>query len=120
MYAEEFEIGPIHEHCVVACAKGDFEGILAQAAADRLGAYSRHMSVATVKECAEISRLFGALGSYTPYELQPGNTTGCEKCTDHNNHLFSTWFFGVAWDWCFVVIWEDSDLAWVGCLTDTD
>jgi hypothetical protein len=52
--------------------------------------------------------------------LLPGNSPDCLACRNHNNHLFSTWFYGVAWDWCLFAIWPHCDLFWVGCLTDTD
>ena len=119
-YNDDFEIAPIHEHSILVNSEGDFENVVASAAADKLGAYSRYLSNATTMECAEIRHLFGEIGSYVSYELQPGNVPDCEKCAERNSHLFTTWFYGVAWDWCFVLIWKDINLAWVGCLTDTD
>ena len=42
------------------------------------------------------------------------------ECRKHNGHLFSDWFYGVAWDWCYCVIWEARGLVGLLCMTDTD
>ena len=120
MYAEEFEVEPLHEHCRVDSAAGEFENILAQAAGDHLGAYSQQLRDATAVEKQAIQELFACIGEYRAYHLLPGNVPGCPTCRDHNNHLFSSWFFGVAWDWCLFAVWPRRNLFWVGCLTDTD
>jgi hypothetical protein len=120
LYDSAFEIDRIHEHCDVAVARDEFAGTLARAAADRLGAYSRDLSDSTEQERAEIARLFEMEGTYAAFQLLPGDFPGCDRCRNHESHVFTNWFYGVAWDWCFVVVWEDARLAWVGCLTDTD
>lgn len=119
MYAETFEVKLFHEHCRVEAAEGDFESILARAASDYLGAYSQLRDATTAKKRA-IKKLFGGIGEYRAYQLAPGNIAGCPACRNHNNHLFSSWFFGVAWDWCLIAVWPSRDLLWIGCLTDTD
>ncbi len=114
MNAEAFEVEPLHEHCRVDAATDEFENTLARAASDHLGAYSRNLRDATVAETQEIKDLFGSIGQYRAYELLP-------RSGGHpNHHLFSSWFFGVAWDWCLVALWPRRNLLWVGCLTDTD
>jgi hypothetical protein len=120
MYAEAFELEPLHEHYRVAAAAGEFEDTLARAASDHLGAYSKVLRDATATEKQEIIEVFGCIGQYCAYELLPGNVNACRACRDRNNHLFTNWFYGVAWDWCFFVVWPGRDLLWVGCLTDTD
>lgn len=115
----KFEIEPLHEHCRVELTS-DFENVLAAAATDHLGAYSRDMRPATAQECAEVAELFRGAGEYVAYQLLPGNVPGCPVCSKFNNHLFSTWFDGVAWDWCLLSAWPDRNLFWLGCLTDTD
>jgi len=119
VYQEAFWIEPLHEHCRIEDAP-DFENTLAAAAADRLGAYSRDLRPATEKESAEIAAMFGSVGDYRAYQLLPGNVTGCADCHAFNYHLFTSWFYGVAWDWCFLVTWPKQKLLWLGCLTDTD
>jgi hypothetical protein len=114
MYAKAFEVEPLHEYCRVAAASDEFENTLARAASDHLGAYSRNLREATAGEIQEIKDLFGSIGQYRAYELLPGSVG------DHNNHLFSSWFYGVAWDWCLFALWPRRNLLWVGCLTDTD
>lgn len=114
LYSEAFEVEPLDERCFVAAAAGEFENILARAASDHLGAYSRDLRDATAAEMQEIKDLFGYIGEYCPYELFPGSGG------HYNNHLFSSWFFGVAWDWCLFALWPRCNLLWVGCLTDTD
>jgi hypothetical protein len=104
----------------VAAVDGAFEQILARAAADQLGAYSRILSEATPAQVAEIQALFGSLGPYRAFELNPGSVSGCPTCRHHNNHLFTSWFYGVAWDWLFCVRWTNSPVTWIGCLSDTD
>jgi hypothetical protein len=119
LYVDAFEVEPLHEHCRVDATAGEFENILARAAGDHLGAYSR-LRDAAAPEKQLIKELFGCIGSYQAYELLPGNVPGCPTCRDHNNHLFTSWFFGVAWDWCLFAVWPRRDLFWIGCLTDTD
>lgn len=120
MYASGFEISPIHEHCRLEHRDKEFENILACAAADRLGAYSQHLFDASEDERRTVGDLFRALGPFQAFELLPGQSPGCQTCSEYNHHLFTNWFYGVAWDWCFVVLWEGSELTWVGLLTDTD
>jgi hypothetical protein len=120
MYAEAFEIEPLHEHCRVDAAAGEFEGILARAAGDHLGAYSHQLRDATAGEKQAIKELFERPGKYRAYALLRGNVPDCPACRDRNNELFSSWFYGVAWDWCLVALWPRRNLLWVGCLTDTD
>ena len=76
--------------------------------------FTRNLRNATGDEIQEIKDLFGSIGQYRAYELLPGSVG------HHNNHLFSSWFFGVAWDWCLLALWPRRNLLWVGCLTDTD
>jgi hypothetical protein len=120
MYAEAFEIKPLHEHCRVDAAAGEFEKILAGAAGDHLGAYSQILRDATADEKQAIKELFESPGRYRAYELLSGNVPGCPACRDRYNYLFSNWFYGVAWDRCFLALWPRRNLLWVGCLTDTD
>jgi hypothetical protein len=120
MYAEVFEVNPLHEHCRIEAAAGEFENTLARAAGDHLGAYSEQLRDATAAERQEIKDLFACFGEYFPYVLLPGSVSGCPVCRNHNNDLFSSWFFGVAWDWCLFALWPRRKLLWVGCLTDTD
>jgi hypothetical protein len=120
MYAEAFEVESLHEHCRVDAAASEFENILARAAGDHLGAYSQQLRDATLTEQQLIKEVFGCMGEYRAYELLPGNIPGCPACRNHNNHLFSSWFLGVAWDWCLFALWPRCNLFWVGCLTDTD
>jgi len=120
MYADAFAVEPLHEHCQVVPAAGEFENILAAAAGDHLGAYSQKMRDATTGEKQRINKLFGGIGEYRAYRLTPGNIPDCAMCRDGDNHLFSTWFFGVAWDWCLIALWPQRNLLWMGCLTDTD
>lgn len=120
MYADAFEIQPLHEHCQILHATSDFESILAQAANDRLGAYSQIRRQANDREMQKIRNLFGDPGEYHGFNLIPGTVSGCPACVEYNNHLFSTWFYGVAWDWCLFASWPNRNLLWMGCLTDTD
>lgn len=120
MYDEAFAITPVHEHCQILDATNVFENTLARAANDHLGAYSRDLREANPGEKQAIEDLFSQLGDYRPYELVPGNIPGCPVCDEYNHHLFSTWFYDVAWDWCLFVAWPKHSVLWMGCLTDTD
>src|SRR5262249_8202822 len=120
MYSEAFEIQPLHNHSRVDPAAGEFENTLARAAGDHLGAYSRRLREATGAERHVIKALFECIGEYHAYALSPGHIPECAVCRNHNNHLFSSWFFGVAWDWCLFALWPRRHLFWMGCLTDTD
>jgi len=113
-------VQPLHVHAVFKAAAGTFERTVARAASDRVGAYPRmHTDVAPV-EIREVEELFRSLGPYVPFELLPGEVEGCPECRGHYAHLFSDWFYCVAWDWCFCVIWEERNLVGVLCMTDTD
>ena len=118
--ASAFTIEPLHEHAEFAPADGAFEQVLARAAADQLGAYSRIVSQPTAAQVSQIGGLFGSLGPYRAFELNPGAVSACKTCKHHNNHLFTSWFYGVAWDWLFCVRWTESPFIWIGCLSDTD
>jgi len=120
MYDESFSIERIHKHATFAPANDQLTNVLAAAANDTLGAYSRNLRNASTQDRLNVSQLFSATGDFCAFQLQPGNVKGCSGCKQHNSHLFSTWFYGVAWDWCFVVTWPQAKHLWLGCLTDTD
>jgi hypothetical protein len=119
-FAKPLNVQPIHAHCVFETAGGTFERTLARAATDRLGAYSRILADAPPEQIRDVEKLFQGLGPYVPFELLPGDVEGCNVCRGHNGHLFSDWFYGVAWDWCYCVIWEERSLVGLLCMTDTD
>jgi hypothetical protein len=92
--------------------RADTDGVcalLAQAAADRLGAYSRSLAAASACEVRAVAALFGQVGAFNGFLLD-----------EFGQQPFSSWFDQVAWAWCVVVTWPAVRLAWVGCLTDTD
>jgi hypothetical protein len=120
MYDDTFSIEPIHEHCAFIRAEDRLANVLAAAANDTLGAYSRHIRDASPRQRSKITRIFSSAGDFLAFELRPGNLRGCRDCEEHNSHAFSTWFYRVAWDWCFVVTWPQSEYLWLGCLTDSD
>jgi hypothetical protein len=70
---------------------------------DRAGAYSPSHHEASIAERRTVEELFGALGEYEVAKLALHEAPGCPTC-GWNAHLFSSWFFGVAWDWCYVVL----------------
>jgi hypothetical protein len=118
---ERFEVEPIHQHCPVVGAEGEFERTLAAAANDHLGAYSRELRDSTPQEADQVRPVFEPLGPYRAFQLVPGHQPGCAECAHHhNNHVFSSWFYGVAWDWCFLLSWPKERRVWAGCLSDTD
>ncbi len=120
MYEKVFAVASLHEHARVEEASHTFESTLATAATDRLGAYSPSLGNAKPSKVAAVKSLFQRIGAYHAYQLLPGSNPGCSTCEQHNNHLFSNWFYGVAWDWCILVVWPKEQLLWLGCLTDTD
>jgi hypothetical protein len=119
-FTKPLNIQPIHAHSVFKAAGGTFERTLARAAADRLGAHSRIRADALPEQIRDVENRFQRPGPYVPFELLPGEVNGCLACRGHNAHLFSDWFFGVAWDWCYCVIWEARRLVGILCMTDTD
>jgi hypothetical protein len=116
---EPLEMFLPHVHYRMEQTKGGFEETIARAAADHLGAYSHVLSAATAEQIEEVASTFSKLGPYDAFELVHGNEPGCKDCT-LNNGLFSNWFYGVAWDWCFVITWTKRKICVVLCLTDTD
>ena len=119
-FTEPLNVQHLHAHCVFKAAGGTFERTLARAATDRLGAYSRILADAPPEQIRDVEQLFQGLGPYVPFELLPGEVEGCVVCRGHNGHLFSDWFYGVAWDWCYCVFWEERGLVGLLCMTDTD
>ena len=120
LYDAAFTIEPIHEHCRIVDATHEFDGILARAATDRLGAYSRELVDAPASEVMAVRELLGPVFPYKVFTLHPGEVTNCPACKSYNNHLFTNWFYQVAWDWCFCLLPHGTPTAWIGCLTDTD
>ncbi len=120
MYDQHFKIEHLHEHCRFRDAGDTFERTLANAAADRLGAYSHLRADAEPHEVDAIRETFGPAAPYVSFWLEPGERSGCTVCSTRNNHLFTNWFYGVAWDWCFCLFAPASRVVCVGCLTDTD
>ena len=119
-FTKPLNVQPIHAHSVLKIAGDTFERTLARAAADRLGAYSRILADAPPEQIRDVEKLFQGPGPYVPFELLPGEVEGCLECRGHNAHLVSDWFYGVAWDWCYCVIWEAPRLVGLLCMTDTD
>ncbi len=120
LYDAAFKIEPIHEHCRAVDMTHDFDGVLARAATDRLGAYSRELVDAPASELMAVRRILGPVFPYRVFSLQPGDAADCPACKKYDSHLFTNWFYGVAWDWCFCLLPQGAPIAWVGCLTDTD
>jgi hypothetical protein len=114
-----FEISPLEAHAVLLAADGELDGELARASLDRAGAYSQSLQPASLTEARAVSKIFGALGRYEVAKLAAQPVPGCPTC-GWNGHLFSNWFFGVAWDWCYVVLWREARTAAIVCMTDTD
>jgi hypothetical protein len=117
---DEFTIATVHEHSRIVPAASSFPNTLSKAANDHLGAYSHNLRAASLREQQKIESLFSSIGDFLAYELLPGENKDCQLCRNHNNHLFSSWFYEVAWDWCFFVAWPSRKILWIGCLTDTD
>ena len=114
------QIEPLHAECIFERASGSFERTLARAAADRLGAYSRILAEAIPADVESVQNVFRALGPYVPFEFLLGQPERCVQCRHEPREYFSSWFYGVAWDYCYCVIWESRRLVWMGCMTDTD
>ena len=119
-FPQRFEIHPLHIHATLELDGGCFLDTMACASLDRLGAYSCDVSPSTSDERREIHRIFSGPGRYFAFHPQRGDDPDCEHCRKRNNELFSNWFFDVAWDFTFLVTWQDASLLWMGCLTDTD
>ena len=118
-YRKTLEVGRREKHAVLVPAEGHLENVLASASLDQAGAYSRAVRDATGPQRDEVAALFRHLGDYLAFELVSRPDPACRTC-GYNSHLFSTWFYGVAWDWCFFVVWPAAKVAGVVCLTDTD
>lgn len=117
LHGEDFEIEPLRDCCRIVDAGGEFEDIMASAENDYLGAYSHQMGHATtLRQREAVGRVFASAGPYRAFQL----ALDCDVCKYHREHLFTNWFYGVAWDWCFLLTWAHSKLLWIGCLTDTD
>ena len=118
-YRKTLEVSPREKHAVLVPAEGNLENVLAAAAHDHAGAYSSVLRDATRSERDTVASLFQSLGDYLAFELVPQRDPACPTC-GHGSHLPSSWFYGVAWDWCFFVAWPGAKVAGVVCLTDTD
>ena len=120
IYPREFQIAPLHKHASIVRDGAAFLDTLSRASLDRLGAYSRDLSRSTADERKPIHKLFSRMGHYTAFTIEPGRNQSCNICQEHNSHLFSNWFFDVAWDYIFLLSWPQASMFWMGCLTDTD
>ena len=120
IYPRKFEIHPLHNHASLVNDGGYFLDTLTRASLDRLGAYSRDLSPSTSDERDAVHQLFSSVGRYIAFHTQPGSNPNCEYCKSRNSDLISNWFFGVAWDFTFLLTWPTASLLWMGCLTDTD
>jgi hypothetical protein len=120
MYDDTFTIAPLHEHCDFAPRRAQFDDTLARAASDLLGAYGRLWHSASATDLQYVQETFGRPGEYRAFELLPGSVPDCPICRQYNHQLFTSWFYGVAWDWCYLVTWPARRIVWIGCLTDTD
>lgn len=120
IYPREFTISPLHEHASIVRDEAYFLDSVTCASRDRLGAYSRDLSASTAAERRPVHELFSSIGEYRAYYTRSGSQPGCEICKIHNNDLFTNWHYDVAWDYTFVVTWQEASLLWLGCLTDTD
>lgn len=120
IYPRKFEIEPLHCHASIVADKSCFLDTITRASLDRLGAYSRELDASTAGEREPIHKLFSSAGRYFAYTIRPGARPDCDVCQHHNSHLFSNWFFDVAWDYTFMLTWPLASLFWIGCLTDTD
>jgi hypothetical protein len=119
-YPSPFQIEPLHRHASIDRDLAGFLDTMARASLDRLGAYSQDLSPSTPDEREVINKLFSRVGSYSAYTINPGTQADCEDCRQHDSHLFSNWFYGVAWDYTFLVTWPLASILWMACLTDTD
>ena len=120
IYDSDFRIEPLHPHCDFHPTSDALENTLSAAANDNAGAYSKTLREATNAEKRKIEFQFKQLGDFHQFELLPSGWRNCTKCAQYDGHLFTNWFFGVAWDWCLVATWPTSRTMWIGCLTDTD
>ena len=119
LYSTTFEIYALEPHAVFEPAADRMENLLASASRNHAGAYSLNLRDATGSEKTLIATQFGILGDYLVLELVGREHPGCPTC-DRTSHLFSNWFYGVAWDWCFLVVWPVAKIAALVCATDTD
>ena len=120
IYPRDFQIEPLHKHASIVRDETSFLDTMARASLDRLGAYSRDLSRSTAEEREPIHKLFSRMGRYSAFTIASGINSDCNICRHHNSHLFSNWFFDVAWDYIFLLSWPRESLFWMGCLTDTD
>lgn len=116
----KFKIRPLHGHCEIREGTGEFINTMARAAFDHLGAYSRELIDATPEQREYTRKSFSRLGHFTAYSIFPGTKADCSVCQQHDQHLFSNWFHGVAWDFTYFVLYPTRNIIWIGCLTDTD
>ncbi len=120
IYPRDFEIWSLHEHCQIRECTDEFLDSFARGVFDHLGAYSRDLRESTADERGYVRQTFSALGEFMAYSIFPGNHPDCADCKQYNHQLFSNWFFDVAWDYTYFVVWPDSRIVWLGCFSDTD
>lgn len=120
IYPREFEIWPLHYHCQIRECTDEFVDTFARGVFDHLGAYSRDLRESNTNERGFVRKTFSLLGDFVAYSIFPGNDPDCDDCKQYNHQLYSNWFFDVAWDFTYFVVWPDSKIVWVGCFSDTD
>lgn len=120
IYPRDFQIWPLHEHCPIRKCTDEFIDTFARGVFDHLGAYSRDLRQSMHDEREYVRHAFSPLGDFAAYSIFPGDHGDCADCKRYNHQLFSNWFFDVAWDYTYFVVWPDSRIVWLGCFTDTD
>jgi hypothetical protein len=110
----------LHNHCQIRECTDEFVDTFARGVFDHLGAYSRDLRESNTNERGFVRKTFSLLGDFVAYSIFPGNAPNCDDCKQYNHQLYSNWFFDVAWDFTYFVIWPDSKIVWVGCFSDTD
>ncbi|PHR88853.1 MAG: hypothetical protein COA78_36165 [Blastopirellula sp.] len=117
---EQYTFDPIHRHARWVANNEEVLDILARGRLNKLGAYSTSHQEPSRQEKDRIDALLSAKGPYKSYSLWQGDDPTCAVCSQYNNHLFSNFFYEVAWDWCIQIVWADVQECCIIFLTDTD
>ncbi len=117
IYPREFEICPLHDHCQFANAPMILSIPLLAVCLTTWARIHATFENRTPTNAALCERHFRLLGDFAAYSIFPGNDPDCDECKQYNHQVYSNWFFDVAWDYTYFVVWPDSKIVWVGCFS---
>lgn len=118
--SEEFRINRLDKFSYFKKDKAFFGEILAGAALDIIGAYSKTLRFATPEEAETATKPFERFGKFEGFMLSRHPSENYHENRSTAPAYYCSWFFDVVWDYLLIATWPEKKIFWIGCLTDSD